>query len=145
MKWLTMIFYYIHRLMLRSFITRESDPDTKVDGPNSKIMWSLRNSVEESSEGLCKSKCWGHKENMTHGINNLGSGISNRLKQQSQSMHQSTVRSLHTCCDGLAWILEGSPSSASRPVSDLPALGFLFIQLGCIIQPWNEGLCLVLL
>ena len=27
----------------------------------------------------------------------------------------------------------------------LPALGSLFIFLGCLIQPWNEGLCLDLL
>jgi hypothetical protein len=67
------------------------------------------------------------------------------LNQQSQSLHRPVLSPLHICYSCWLSIWGRLLTVLLGVLPLLPALGTLFLLLGCLVQPRCEGMCLVLL
>ena len=69
-----------------------------------------------------------------------------RLNQQlGCNLYGSNLGPLHLCYDWVAWCSCGNLNSGSGGVASFAACGILSPLLGCLVQPWYDGICLVLL
>lgn len=72
---------------------------------------------------------------------------STSLKYQSWSLCGFDHGTLHICFCCVVWSICGTPTSGSRAclLTLMPAFRSIFLLQHCLVQPWYENICLVLL